>query len=247
MKYDKPITFIDLETTGTEVKEARIVEISACKIFPDGSQDKRTKIINPEIPIPAQTTAIHGISDSDVLGNPTFKQVANSLYLFLEDTDFCGFNLLSYDLPLLYWEFNRVGIKFDYSGRNILDLKKIYHEKFPRDLSSAVREYLGVDHNSAHSASGDTLACIDLLDRMLQRHDDLPRDFEKLSKLYSTKFIDPEGVVIIDEFNRYVINRTMHKGKLLNDCPRDFLEWVVNKSKFNDIVKDFIKDWLSKN
>ncbi len=151
----RPLAFIDLETTGTDVQTDRIVEIGVLKVFPDGRKDARCRRINPGIPIPESATAIHGITDSDVAGEPTFEVVALRLLKFLDGCDLCGFNLKRFDLKLLIAEFNRIGCDFPRDGRSIIDPLEIYHDRERRDLSTAVQFYCGRDHEGAHCASAD--------------------------------------------------------------------------------------------
>lgn len=121
-----PIAFFDLEATGINISTDRIVEISVLKIFPDSSQELKTLKINPTVPIPLETSLIHGIYDKDVADSPTFKDVAKELFRFFEGADLAGFNVLKYDIPLLVEEFLRVGIDFDIEKRNLLDAQKIF-------------------------------------------------------------------------------------------------------------------------
>lgn len=175
---------LDLETTGCNLQRDRIVEISVLRIEPDGRWDHRTRRVNPEIPIPPEATAIHGIKDSDVAAEPPFSKLAGGLLVLLEGCDLCGFNLKRFDLPLLCAELERAGKILDLTGRFIIDPMQIYHMYERRDLSTAVQFYLGREHIGAHGAAADALATAQILDAMLARYNDLPHNTAHLHKRF---------------------------------------------------------------
>ena len=158
LNLTRPIVFFDLETTGTNVNSDRIVEISVIKLLPDGRAIEKTRRINPEMPIPAEATAVHHITDEDVAGEKTFRQVAASLAQLLTGCDIAGFNSNRFDIPLLDQEFCRAGIEFDFSKARFIDVQTIYHKKEPRTLSAAYQYYCGKPLEGAHGASADTRA-----------------------------------------------------------------------------------------
>ncbi len=110
LNLTKPIVFFDLETTGTNVTHDRIVEISIIKVMPDGQEIEKTRRVNPEIPIPAEATAIHHITNEDVANEPTFRQIAKSLAELFADSDIAGFNSNRFDVPLLLEEIGRAHV-----------------------------------------------------------------------------------------------------------------------------------------
>ncbi len=134
LKLKNPLVFFDLETTGINITRDRIVEISLLKVFPNGKEETRTRRINPEMPIPPESTAIHGITDEDVKDCPTFKQIAKSLSDMLEGCDMAGFNSSRFDVPLLAEEFLRAGVDFETSKRKFVDVQIIFHRKEQRTL-----------------------------------------------------------------------------------------------------------------
>src|SRR5262249_38787031 len=150
-------------------------EISVIKIDPQGAIDRRTRRINPGVSIPPAATAIHGISDADVADQPRFEKIAAGLLAHLDGCDLCGFGLKRFDLPILCSEFARSGRTFVLEGRAIIDTLEIYHACEPRDLSAAVRYFLGREHDGRHSAEADVLATVEVLDAMAGRYADLPR------------------------------------------------------------------------
>src|SRR6266851_829664 len=142
----KPLAILDLETTGTDPQNDRIVEIGILKALPDGRHQHYNRRVNPGIPIPSEAKAVHGITDADVADELRFEQLAPDLRAFLDDCDLCGFNLNRFDLRFLDVEFNRASQPLTLEGRAILDPMEIFHAREPRDLSAAVRYYCGREH-----------------------------------------------------------------------------------------------------
>ncbi len=158
LNLKRPIVFFDLETTGVDASKDRIVEISMIKVMPDGTEDTRTRRINPGMPIPAEATAVHGITDADVADEPKFAQVAKSLEEFIRGCDFGGFNSNRFDLPLLVEEFMRAGLSVDLKRRKFIDVQNIFHKKEQRTLVAAYKFYCDKELEDAHSAEADTRA-----------------------------------------------------------------------------------------
>jgi DNA polymerase-3 subunit epsilon len=248
LHIERPIAFIDVETTGLNPYSDRIVELSILKIHPNGSKEYKSHRINPEIPIPAETTAIHGITDADVAGEPVFRQYARSIRDFLEDCDIAGFNVIKFDLPLLEAELARANVEFSRQGRYLVDSQVIYHQRDPRDLQAAYKKYCGKEMDKAHSAEEDAKATAEILDGQLETHRDLPRDVAGLHALcYKVKenIIDAEGKFIWAE-GEAVCNFGRHKGRLLReiavDYP-DYLEWV-SRGDFSIEVQEIARKAL---
>ena len=141
LKLNRPIAFFDLETTGLSIATDRIVEISILKINPDGTEKSITKLVNPTIPIPEVTSAIHGIYDKDVADKPTFKEIANELSQILNNCDLGGYNAIKFDIPLLVEEFYRADVNFEIKGRKFIDVQNIFHKMEQRTLSAAYKFY----------------------------------------------------------------------------------------------------------
>ena len=139
LNLKRPIVFFDLETTGVDTSHDRIVEISMIKVMPDGEEIVKTRRLNPEMPIPPESSAIHGIKDEDVKDCPTFAQIAKSLEEFLRGCDFGGFNSNRFGLPVLVEEFLRVGIDVDFKRRRFIDVQNIFHKKEQRTLVAAYK------------------------------------------------------------------------------------------------------------
>lgn len=231
LKLTRPILFFDLETTGTNINTDRIVEISVVKLMPDGSTSSKTRRINPEMPIPAEATAIHGITDQDVASEPTFRQIAPSLAQIFMGCDIAGFNSNRFDIPLLDQEFYRAGISFDFSKARFIDVQTIYHKKEPRTLEAAYRYYCGKPLIGAHGALADTTATMEVLLAQLERYDDLPTEVGALSEFASNnRNVDLMGRLIFDDKGREVINFGKYKGQLAEDVlNRDpgYYSWIM--------------------
>ena len=233
LNLKNPIVFFDLEPTGTNITHDRIVEISVLKVFPNGKQDIKTKRINPEMPIPAESTAIHGITDEDVKDAPTFRQVAKSLADQIEGCDLAGFNSSRFDIPLLAEEFLRVGLDVDFSKKKLIDVQIIFHKKEQRTLEAAYRFYCDKNLEDAHSAEADTLATFEVLKAQLDKYDDLPNDMAKLAEEYSffNDNVDLAGRIIRNENGIEVFNFGKHKGKPVSEVLRvepSFYAWMMD-------------------
>ena len=161
LKLDRPIVFFDIESTGVLPHRDRIVEIAFIKLLPDGTSTNLVRRLNPTIPIPPGATSVHKISDADVADCPTFVDIAPNLYKYLENCDLAGYNLLSFDVPLLVNEFKRAGINFDIEKIKIVDVFQIFCKLFPRNLSFAYKFFCGKELEGAHGAAADTQATMD--------------------------------------------------------------------------------------
>lgn len=227
---DKPIAFVDLETTGTDRENDRIVEISICKLREDGFRESaKTRRINPGVPIPAASTKIHGITDADVAECPTFPQIAKGLLRLLEGCDIGGFNSNMFDIPVLYNEFLRAGITWNYYSTRFFDAGNIFKIQEPRTLAAAVKFYTGENHEDAHSAEADIVATVEVFLAQAERYrDTLPVNMDELALFCNFgntrmdiggKFVGgPDGVIILN-FGKY-------KGQPAHEHI-DFLEWMV--------------------
>lgn len=176
----RPIACVDLETTGVSITQDRIVEISIIKLHPDGRQEIKTRRVNPQIPIPAEATAVHGISNEDVANEPSFRELANGIKQFLENCDLCGFNSNKFDFPILTEEFLRAGLDVNFRDRHQVDVQQIFFKKEPRNLSAAYQFYCGKEMSNAHSAEADALATMEILFGQLDKYADLENNVEFL-------------------------------------------------------------------
>ena len=242
LNLKRPIVFFDLETTGTNITNDRIVEISVVKVMPDGSEIVKTRRINPGCPIPAEATAVHHITDDDVKNEPEFRKVARSLADFFAGCDIAGFNSNRFDIPLLDQEFQRAGVDFDFSKARFVDVQTIFHQKEQRTLVAAYKFYCGKDlGDEAHSAAGDTMATYEVLKAQLDRYEDLPNDIEALSEYSSqNRNVDFMGRLIYDEQSREVINFGKYKGRLAEEVLKNdpgYYSWIM-QGDFTKNTKD---------
>lgn len=225
--------FFDLETTGVNIAKDKIVEISVLKIFPNGKEEQKTMRVNPGMPIPEQSSAIHGIRDEDVKDCPSFKEIAKELSRYIEGCDLGGYNSNRFDIPLLAEEFLRVDVDFDMRKRRFIDVQTIFHKMEQRTLSAAYRFYCDKNLDEAHSAAADTKATYEVLKAQLDRYSDtLENDILFLSK-FSTQnnTADFAGFIIYNEEGVEVFNFGKNKGipvvQVLKDQP-GYFAWMLN-------------------
>lgn len=242
----KPIVFIDLETTGLNLSSDRVVEITLLKLDPDGNEKFLTKLISPEIPIPEEATAIHGISDSDVAGELTFTQCAEEIREFMGDSDIGGFNVKGFDLPLLETEFRRAGIKFSRQSRSIIDAMVIYHKFEPRDLRAAYHKYCEKELSNSHSSVADVRATVEILDAQISLYDELSNDVCGLHEFCcapgESNWVDTSGKFVTIQ-GEITFNFGKYKGERLKDIAksdRDYLNWILHKSVFPLEVQEIV-------
>ncbi|MBR5898915.1 MAG: 3'-5' exonuclease [Muribaculaceae bacterium] len=218
LKLKKPIIFFDLETTGLNITQDRIIEISIIKIMPNGEEIERTLRFNPEMPIPAESTAVHHITNEDVANCRTFKMVAKELAKSFEGCDIAGFNSTRFDIPMLDQEFQRAGVKFDFTKPRFIDVQTIFHKKEQRNLVAAYKFYCNKDLTEAHSASADTRATYEVLKAQLDRYEDLPNDMEALADFScQNRNVDLAGRVIYNDQKQEIINFGKYKGRLVSE------------------------------
>ena len=232
LQLHKPICFFDLETTGINISKDRIVEISILKVYPDGKEDSRTWVVNPEMPIPAEVTAIHGISDADVVDKPTFKEISKEVYNMVKDSDLGGFNSNRFDIPVLAEEMLRADIDFDMKSAKSIDVQTIFHKMEQRTLSAAYKFYCDKNLDDAHSAEADTKATYEVLKSQLDRYDDLENDATFLAEFSSRKkFADFAGFIIYNKNGDECFSFGKHKGKLVTDIldtDPGYFGWILN-------------------
>ncbi|MBD5287908.1 3'-5' exonuclease [bacterium] len=231
LNLTRPIIFFDLETTGTNVVKDRIVELSYIKVYPDGREETKSRRINPEMHIPEQATAVHHITDDDVKDEPTFRQVSKALLAIFDGCDIAGYNSNKFDVPLLIEEFARVGLNFDISGRNFIDVQNIFHKMEQRTLVAAYRFYCGKELDGAHSALCDTQATYEVLKSQLERYDTLENDVEKLAEFSRAgRGIDLAARFVLDDNDVPIMNFGKHKGKPVKEVFKkepSFYAWMM--------------------
>lgn len=232
LKLTRPICFFDLETTGIEVSKDRIVEISIFKVFPNGNKESKTWLVNPEMPIPPQSTAIHGITNEKVANEPTFNTLASQVHAMIKDSDLAGFNSDRFDIPLLAEELLRAGVDFDMKSRVSVDVQTIFHKMEERTLSAALKFYCGQSLENAHSAEADTMATYEILKAQLDRYPELENDMKTLSEFTTRKkSLDFAGFIGINEDGQEIFAFGKHKGVLVDDVfdkEPGYFGWIQN-------------------
>lgn len=232
LNLTKPICFFDLETTGTNISKDRIVEISILKVYPDGKEESKTWLVNPEMKIPKEVIAIHGITDEDVKDKPTFKEIAKEIHNFLKDSDLGGFNSNRFDIPILAEEMLRAEVDFDMKNRVSVDVQTIFHKMEQRTLSAAYKFYCDKNLDEAHSAEADTKATYHVLKAQLERYDILENDTKFLAEFSSRKqYADFAGFISYNKKGEECFAFGKHKNKRVVDVMEDepgYFGWLLN-------------------
>lgn len=248
LRLDRPLVVFDIESTGTTPRKDRIIELAAVKLMPDGTEISKCWLMNPGVKIPPETTKIHGITDEIVKDCPTFADKADEIFAFFERCDLSGFNADRFDIPCLEEEFARVGKNFAPSSRRHVDVQRIYHRMEPRDLSAAVRFYLGRDHTGAHGAEADARATLEVLKAQMEKYPGLPQTVGEMDE-----YLVPHDPLNADRYGmlrwkdgELTINFGKKKGeslrKLLLNEP-NYLRWIV-KGDFDTEVKAIVRDLM---
>lgn len=248
ISLDKPLVVFDLETTGLSVNLDRIIEIAYLKIMPDGAVLEGDLLLNPEISIPAEAVAVHGISDEKVKGQPTFKDKAGELWQIFNDCHYSGFNVMAFDLPLLKREFLRAGFDFNYSKAKIIDAKVIYHFMEPRDLTAAYKFYCAKEHAAAHNALADVRATAEILAGQLKKYKEA-RDWDFIYKIHHSsdgRFVDNERKFYWRSGQAY-FSFSKYKDRPLAEVAeldQGFLNWIL-AADFSEETKEIIRKALT--
>lgn len=227
----RPLAFLDLEATGLTIGFDRIVEISVVKVSPSGERSTLTQRLNPEMPIPAVVSAIHGITDADVADMPTFKQFAPALLNFFGNSDLAGYNSNKYDIPLLVDEFIRAEVDFDFRSRRLIDVQNIFHKMEQRTLAAAYKFYCEKELVNAHSAEADILATLEVFEAQLDRYPELNKDVDFLHKFCSlNNNVDLAGRIVMNDKKQECFNFGKHKGKTVDEVfakEPSYYDWMM--------------------
>ncbi|MDE6500082.1 MAG: 3'-5' exonuclease [Rikenella sp.] len=233
LKLKRPIIFFDIESTGVDPGKDHIVEISLIKVHPNGDEEVKTRRINPGVPIPAASTAIHGITDEDVKDCPTFAQIGRSLAEFIQGADLAGYNSNKFDIPILVEEFMRAGIEIDLHGKRFVDVQNIFHKMEQRTLAAAYKFYCGSEIENAHSAEADIRATYEVLKAQLDRYPDaLENDIEFLADFSRmSRNVDFAGRIALNDRDVPVFNFGKHKGRPVAEVfasEPSYYSWMMN-------------------
>ena len=258
LNLTRPLLFFDIESTGLNIPNDSIIELSFVKVFPDGKEEVKTWKIKPwdyekqcQRPIDPSASKVNGITDDMLVDCPTFYEVADEVADWLKDSDLAGFNSTKFDLPMLAEEFERVELagkklNVDLHSPKMVDVQNIYHTMEPRNLKAAYRFYCGgEDFDNAHTAEADTLATYAVLKGQLDKYGDaLKNDVNTLSSFGIKKSIDFAGYLIQGDDGDAVINFGKFKGKKARDVyntERSYFSWIQNGAFMLDTKKQFAK------
>ena len=235
MKFERPIIFLDTETTGVDPVKDRIVELGIVVILPDMTCRRWVQRFNPEMPIPAEATEVHHIKDTDVAGCPIFREWAQRVVAAFKGKDIAGYNLWRLDLPIIDEELRRCGLKLDLDGVRVIDCFGIFSKKEPRKLEDAVRRYCGRDHDGAHGAGADAMATYDVFLGQMSAYPDLDGlGLEKVaeySRMSEFRPADVAGKLYYDKDGNLRFGFGKNKDKLV--CENlDYVDWMLRKGNF---------------
>ena len=258
LNLTKPLVFVDLETTGIQVGSDRIIEICLLKVAVNGEVSTLVHRVNPSMPIPPQSTEIHGITDEMVKDKPTFKELSAEIANFIGDSDLAGYNSNKFDVPLLVEEFLRVGINFDIQNRKLIDVQNIFHKMEPRTLKAAYKFYCGKNLDNAHSAEADTMATYEILLAQIERYEGVEyedrdgniscpivNDIKKLQEFTTnSNWADLVGHLGYNKDGKEIFNFGKYKGKAVEEVfiiEPAYYDWMM-KADFPLSTKRVITD-----
>jgi len=260
LSLERPIIFFDLETTGLDLVRDKIIEIFMLKVKPDGTTETYEQLFNPQIAIPEEVINITGITNEMVKDKPTFREKAQEIANFIDDSDFAGFNSNKFDIPLLAEELLNAGIDIDFSSRNSVDVMVLFHRLEPRNLAAAYRFYCNREMENAHTAKADAIATYEILLAMLDKYlenenhaDNHENDIifnknikslSEISKYHKTA--DLAGHILINEDGKEIFNFGKYKGKAVEEIftiEPQYYDWIM-KSQFSQYTKKIVdKIW----
>ena len=251
IQLTKPLAFFDLETTGLDVTNDRIIEIAILKMNPDGSKEHYSKRVNPEMPISPESSEITGISDADVQDCPTFKELAPEVAAFLGDADLAGYNSNKFDIPVLAEEFLRAESDYDMSARRFIDVQNIFHKMEQRTLAAAYQFYCQQELVNAHAAMADVEATQEVFAAQLERYENLEKNIDFLSDFSrsgNNEILDFAGRIARNDKGEAVYNFGKHKGKSIEQVNQEepgYYGWMLS-ANFPLYTKKVLKDEMER-
>lgn len=251
LNLKKALCVFDIESTGLDVSQDRIVEISILKVTPSGEESSLTLRLNPEIKISAESTSIHGITDEDVVNEPTFKDSAEKIALYIGDADLAGYNSNKFDIPMLVEEFLRAGYDFDMASRNCIDVQNIFHKMEQRTLVAAYKFYCDRELVDAHSAFADVEATYEVLKAQIVRYKELENDVKFLAEFSENnkfKTADFAGRLAYNDNDEIMYNFGKHKGKTIAEVDKTetgYYGWMM-QSNFPLYTKQVLKQEMDR-
>lgn len=244
LELERGVCFLDIETTGLNMETARIVSVGAVRIDPAKPEEQREWLVNPEVPIPPEASEVHGIRDEHVRGERTFREVAPEIAEFIGDRDLMGYNV-RFDLRILQRQFREAGQRFDLEGRYVVDVKEVDMVLRPRRLEDVYRHYVGREPSETHSALGDARMTVEILDAMLRKHKEIPRNPRRTAREF-LRHRDAVGYLRLGERGELIFNFGKHAGRCVEEvarCDRGYLEWMMN-GDFPSETKEMVAEYL---
>tara|TARA_B100001250_G_scaffold87804_1_gene72633 strand:- start:26574 stop:27359 length:786 start_codon:yes stop_codon:yes gene_type:complete len=250
LKLKRPIVFFDLETTGLQISKDRIVEIAILKVYPNGNKEGKTWLVNPKIPIPAETTAIHGITDDKIANEPTFKEIATEVSELIHNCDLAGYNSNKFDIPLLAEEFLRAGIEFNMTNRKAIDVQNIFHKLEQRTLVAAYKFYCKKELLSAHNAENDTNATYEVLLAQIDKYEELENSVDFLADFSENggRFADMAGFIRFNQDGEEILSFGKYRNITLLEIWKEnpgYFSWI-NQADFPLFTKNVMRDFATK-
>lgn len=251
LNLKKNLCIFDIEATGLDVSQDRIIEISILKVTPEGEETELTLRINPEMEISEESISIHGITQEDIKNSPTFKEVAKQIADFIGDADLAGYNSNKFDIPMLVEEFLRVDYHFDMRSRKFIDVQNIFHKMEQRTLAAAYKFYCEKDLENAHSAFADVKATYEVFKAQLKKYDELENDINFLADFSQNnkyKIVDFAGRIAKNNKGELIYNFGKHKGKTVEEVDKvepGYYGWMMN-SNFPRYTKLVLKEEMER-
>lgn len=258
LQLDRDLVFFDIESTGLNIVRDRIIQLAMIRYPADGSGPvEQTWLIHPGMPIPPESTAVHGITDADVFGQPTFSGRAREILDFLGDADLAGYNSNRFDIPLLMEEFARAGYPFDVDHRRTIDVQRIFYRMEPRTLGAAYKFYCGKTMTQAHDALADVRATVEVLQGQLEHYagvdlvqeegETIPQPVQPFVQALHDFTTDPQAIdatnrLRMDHDGTIVFNFGKYQGRAVAEVIRtdpQYYQWILNK-EFSQQVKQIV-------
>lgn len=226
----RPLTFIDLETTGTDKAKDRITEIAIVKVFTNGVRRTFSSLVNPGRLLSDELVELTGITNEELAKAPVFGQIAKEVHDLISDSDIAGYGVEDFDVPILWEELSREGETWNMDGVAIVDAMGIFKKKESRSLSAAMRFYLNTEMQGAHRAKADTEAAREVLDAQLERYPDLPRTVPELAaeSNYHGSRVDLAGRMVKNAEGVVVFTFGKFKDKPFHENV-DYAKWMLRE------------------
>ena len=257
LNLERPLLFFDIESTGLNIASDSIIELSFVKILPGNEERIKTWRVRPwdyvgkcQRPINPSAMAVHGITNEELVGCPTFYDIIDEVTQWLEDSDLAGFNSAKFDLPMLAEEIERVRTftdkkpQINLHEKKMVDVQNIFHALEPRNLKAAYRFYCNAELENAHAAEADTLATYEVLKAQLDKYPEtLKNDVGFLSNFSERqKNVDYAGRLAYNDKKEPVTTFGKHKGKTAKEVylhEPSYFSWIEQGEFTLDTKRQF--------